>query len=1003
MKRLFFFVALGVGAGGALPLFSDAGFLTTRAGGDSPFNLFRLHQLYTALQDGVFPVRWMPDAVFGLGYPFFNFYAALPYYFAAAFKAMGFSYVLSLKLVVLFGFMVASGGMYGWMKAITKHEHTALLAAAAYTFAPYHLVNIYVRGDSLSEFWAMAWYPVILWAMHAAAQNPTRRHIAGVALAYGALVVTHNISALIFSPFVVLYGCLLVFQSGTRLKTLLVVGGSGVLGLALAAWFWIPAITEQDTVQLEDQTTGYFFYGNHFLEENLIQGEFAHDYNAVGTAANPFSMGLTQAVLIGGGLLALLIHLLKKRQWWQDGFLLVGLLLTTFMMTPSSQRVWELLPLLPLVQFPWRFLAIQALFGGAVIGFLVNFSSLYGVSRAGLFISGILGVILAAAALGRLKTDFMPITDQDVTVERLYWYESFTGNLGTTIRAEYLPVSATPRPTTSDYLLQRPPHAKFLSGTGAGQQTRHSASRQTWDIDVTSDHAQITLPLLYWPGWKVMDSGEEISVSAVEGLGTIQVDLPQGRHTLELKFTRTPRRLLAELVSLAALITVAVVSAPKRPIAVNFSGQEIEKVAVVLAVFFLVFVALRVTTEDSDTPHIISADFAQSSYFHSNDIPYENGMSLKSVDYRLDGAAFFYNFVWGNPQVVTGRLDIASPLPVYFLGGPIFPVTIEALESGELGGSKTLRNMTPGVYFPRLLLFEPERATTQDTPRISPLTHHGVGRGDIYLAPVIVRPNARVVENSEQSVTLGTLKLLAATTRGDSEYLHIVLWWETLAEVPMNYGVDVQMLDVNGTQWARFNALVGGAGMYPTSLWRAGEIIPDNYRLPLPYGIPPGEYQLRLNLYHPVTLESLYQADIPAVQQTYVSEYTCPLPQNSPYHDNLRVNELIVPASVKVGGKLAVDMVWSAATPPQDNYQLVWTLRNEAGTAWENQTTLAPGSEATAWRTDSECGAYIWAYHRMDIPESLVPGVYTLTMQLLSENGSPLVDIFEAALVEVTP
>ena len=67
----------------ASPLFLNSGFLHTRAGGDSPFLLFRTHQLVTALRDGVFPVRWMPDAAFGLGYPFFNFYAALPFYFAA--------------------------------------------------------------------------------------------------------------------------------------------------------------------------------------------------------------------------------------------------------------------------------------------------------------------------------------------------------------------------------------------------------------------------------------------------------------------------------------------------------------------------------------------------------------------------------------------------------------------------------------------------------------------------------------------------------------------------------------------------------------------------------------------------------------------------------------------------------------------------------------------------------------------------------------------------------
>ncbi|MFO7538594.1 MAG: hypothetical protein R6X32_11110, partial [Chloroflexota bacterium] len=54
----------------AWPLLAEPGLLNTRGGGDSPFLLQRLHQLTTALADGHFPVRWMPDANYGYGYPF---------------------------------------------------------------------------------------------------------------------------------------------------------------------------------------------------------------------------------------------------------------------------------------------------------------------------------------------------------------------------------------------------------------------------------------------------------------------------------------------------------------------------------------------------------------------------------------------------------------------------------------------------------------------------------------------------------------------------------------------------------------------------------------------------------------------------------------------------------------------------------------------------------------------------------------------------------------------
>ena len=270
----------------ALPLWLGPGFLNTRGGGDSPFLLFRLHQLMEALGQGVFPVRWMPDAALGLGYPFFNYYAALPYFVAAAFKALGLPYVGSLVLAQTLGFGLAAWGMYAWMIQAGYLRPAAWLGSAAYTFAPFHLVNVYVRGDSLSEFWAFAWYPLILLAALRLARRPSLRRMLPLALAYAALVLTHNISALIFTPFVVLYlGTLLVSENGR-----LVIGDSSsrrnlqspvstpqspvstpqspitnyqspisfialaiagfVFALALAAFFWLPALLEGGYGQL---------------------------------------------------------------------------------------------------------------------------------------------------------------------------------------------------------------------------------------------------------------------------------------------------------------------------------------------------------------------------------------------------------------------------------------------------------------------------------------------------------------------------------------------------------------------------------------------------------------------------------------------------------------------------------------------------------------------------------------------------------------------------------
>jgi hypothetical protein len=40
-----------------------------------------------------------------------------------------------------------------------------------------------------------------------------------------------------------------------------------------------------------------------------------------------------------------------------------------------------------------------------------------------------------------------------------------------------------------------------------------------------------------------------------------------------------------------------------------------------------------------------------------------------------------------------------------------------------------------------------------------------------------------------------------------------------------------------------------GHGAYPTSRWRAGEVIVDDYRLALPADMPRGEYEIEVGMY----------------------------------------------------------------------------------------------------------------------------------------------------------
>lgn len=991
----------------AAPLFLNPGFLNTRGGGDSPFLLFRLHQLYAALSEGIFPVRWMPDAAFGLGYPFFNYYAALPYYFAAGFRALGFSFVLSLKLTHLLGFLVAGWGAYAWVRRITGHAEAGFLASAAYTFAPFHIVNVYVRGDSLSEFWAMAWYPLILLAILEAARQPSSRQVAWVGLASGALVMTHNISALIFAPVATAYavGCALWVQpvgAGdlSPARKMIPLALAGFLGLALSAWVWLPALGERSYAQLGEQTTGYFFYGNHFRAANLIQSELLFNYDIGQEAESPFSMGRMQAILILGGAALLIARMIRQRTWWRDGFLLAGLLLSTWMITPLACVVWEHMPLLPFVQFPWRWLSVQALFGAGVTSALAPHfpprmaaqqrgaspGSPVGADRGWLVLIPITVATLSAiAGMAGLRLNFIPLNDADVTPQRLQWYESFSGNIGTTIRHEYLPVWTNPRPYASDVLLGRAPRAKFLTGEGSAERITAGAASQIWAINVTSPSARIAVPLLYWPGWRAEVDGQQTTLTPVEGLGYAQLDVPHGSHMLRVWLGRTNLRLGSEVASLVALLLAIWLFQPRPPRWNRVKWVRATGVAVAGAALV---VLLHTLPEDAPLTGPLNADFAQEAYFHHSPegIPYTDGRVLLSAKYNADNSqASTISLGWGAPTAPGGVSVVLVAPPQQSAQGAPGP---------DLPAAIPFKHLTPGLYFALIR-----------TPYARPLTENGLTRGDIYVEPVVVssQPGGPGASAMRVEASFGNLALMAATVEDQLEHLVVTLWWQALEEVTKNYAIALRAYDTTGNQWAALDTQAGGAGLYPTGLWLPGEVVPDTVWLSLPQGTPPGVYTIQVTLYNAATLEAVNQVSLTPVEYRALSPHhqPCGEPEPHTFDEAIGLDHVNLTPTLEQGKALSVEVGWIVKVSPNQEYQVEWSLIQDEQTLWATRTPLAPGSDPTSWES-SDCRAYVLGRHRLDVPGSLPPGDYALTLRLLSENGDFVGEPYMAGRVTIT-
>ncbi len=1015
----------------ALPLLIGSGLVNTRAGGDSPFLLLRVHQLVLSLRAGTFPVRWMPQAAYGLGYPFFNFYASLPYYLAAALKLSGAGYIWSIKLTQALGFVFAAMAIYGLSRELLHtcasqlagagtggaKRAASLLVAFAYSCAPFHVINIYVRGDSLSEFYAFVFFPLILWAMLRLHKRPNTRNAAWVALSYAGLMLTHNVSALIFSPFVLAYALWLALSARDRLqnaiKSLSALGG----GAFMSAWFWLPALAERANVHLKEMTTGYFNYALHFRGLNLVQRSLVFNY-AIAADRQPFCMGLVQAALAMAGLIAVLVRWVKLRRVESHSALVVFLLaISTFMITPLSRPLWDHLPLLPMVQFPWRFLSLQALATSLIAAYLVPqqpCTSGRKRRRWSLLVAASLGLLVLLTTLLGLQPERLHIREEDITAQRLMLYEYFTANVGTTIRHDYLPRWVDPRPYTSEALWQEGTKPAPLTIEGRVSSARLIAlgpTSESWAIEVTSPESLLAFHTYYYPGWKAHVDGQAAKIEVLPGLGYVGLRLGQGRHEVSLRLGHTPVQLFAEVLSaLAAGVLLSMLilrrnhdngfvvatsvassaSTTTKAVTTNLQSRFSWRTPAIIATTLMALVLLAMGTRLLPSQGVseqrldLTMDFDRMPYLHHNPDGIRFGNAAQLTHYELSSQAIQAGEIltvttyWEDIR----RADLVTKMALVSPAQHLFavPHAVAVSEKPLTGGcvQHVLRipaSTVRGIYLLSLQVHGPEG-------EIEPVTTRGETLGTTYLLPVHISGeipasgDEPILQQFGERIALSrvqTIQQMAGT-------VEVTLTWRVFASPAQNYKTALRLKDPSGWDVARLDTQPG-YGFYPTSMWRAGELVNDHYTLSLDDGTPPGaRYCLHVTLYEAASLRPIGTARIPNVviaQPTVRPGYEV-LYQFGPaiILSEARLSK----GELEQGEDLEVLLKWAATTRVDQDYECRVALLNQAGAvAYSRTMPLVSGYATSLWPQD----AVVASHYELALDSDFPTGEYTITMMVL--------------------
>ncbi|MCB1153547.1 DUF3367 domain-containing protein [bacterium] len=530
----------------------------------------RLFEMHRAVENGDYYARWWPDLYWGYGSPLPTMYAPLGYLVAEAFNVV-FLRGTALKLSFALAVLVAAIGMFLLVRRRTGPE-AAFAAATLYVLAPYFLAETYVRS-ALAELWGFALIPwVIYFLFHHLDEKGCARCLAGAAISYGLLGIAHNVSALIYSPLLVLF-ILMVYPRKWWWRGALVLA----VGLALSAFFWLPALGLKGAVQSEASlTTGYFSFEKHFIPfAELFIPRWGYGPPGSGPGGMSRQLGGIHWLIVIAGAMALSRwkDLEGRRQYMPFFvFFLVGFVFTQ----PLSYAFWQYVPLLKFVQFPWRFL-MAATFGATVLAGVLFEQQRERFGEKPMKAAAVLMTIVAIGAYsGYAKAHFLLVdlsTGQMVEVSadeveakaadpRFVTFDEFLtvenvrrAGITGTASDDFLPVGVKTKPTG-------PPSRTFEIVEGSmGVNGREKGYNNYEALIMASTPGKLALQVFDFPGWRVEMDGEPIPTQTHPEFGTVVFDVPAGKHIATARYTRAPIHTAGDVVSLlGVLATLALLS-----------------------------------------------------------------------------------------------------------------------------------------------------------------------------------------------------------------------------------------------------------------------------------------------------------------------------------------------------------------------------------------------------------------------------------------------------------
>lgn len=795
-----------------------------------------------------------------------------------------------------------------------------------------------------------------------------------------------------------------------------------VIAFLLSAFFWLPVIAESRYIQVERGTlNAAMLYSNNFVSMSELTAfpRLPVDPDLLNPpVVRPLSLAALAIIVVVGlvrfpfrprsseipgaqqaGPTSLLPHIL---------FFATLSLTATLLPLPVARPLWDRLPLLRLTQFPWRILGPNSLFVALIAGALLAESSspdkwqfeIWGLKFGMwnvLLCLALCALILAGLPFASPPFEAVPAAPTLADVARFETPPTF---IGTTTTGEYLPIWVKQLPDTApnrDKLIRGEAIERF-DAPGAQVTTRAIDALHPSFTVTASQPSTFTFRTFYFPGWRATLDGQPAPIRITYPEGLMAVDLPNGSHTLAFQFGTTPPRVIGTALSLVGLVICAALlmfsRSEIRDWRLETMAPEAKRSGVggwkfglgIWILGFGIFLARPLLYDSGLTPllrqnlapeglrgvtHPLNQDFAGELTLLGWDAQRETGGADDSFTVNLYwkanhplGVAYGFELRLVDASGLTwSEPDPPRPRDWRFTPGTDFwPEDQYVMDSYVL---TPLVGTPPGEYMVQVTVFARYNLQTISAAQVGTLTINAPSR-----ARRCTEDPSRWGPFFGDVINLKTLSFTPAHAAPGDDVLVSLCWHADHEPFPsFDWSIQLELIGEQGVVVSEPRIIVPG---YPTSRWKDGDVMRDQWRVRLPAALKTGDYRWQISAGVTTSVGTLHVTEPPRAFSAPIVPHLL----NADLGPVTLFGVDVSPPSAAPGTPLTVALVWKADELMDTSYHVfVHLLAPDGSLITQSDGVPADWTRrTTGWLP----GEFVVETRTLTLPTDAPPGGYTL-------------------------